>query len=46
MYGSGYRCAYGLKKEQQEGLEIRVIFFLFSVIKDFIYGYTKRSQNF
>ena len=46
MYGSGYCCAYGLKKEQQEGLEIRVIFFLFLVIKNFIYGYMKKSQNF
>ena len=27
MYGSGYSCAYGLEKEQQEGLEMRVIFF-------------------
>ena len=46
MYGSGYCCAYGLKKEQQEGLEMRIIFFLISVIKNFIYGYMKRSQNF
>ena len=46
MYGSGYCCAYGLKKEQQEGLEMRIIFFLISVIKNFIYGYMKRRQNF